>query len=56
MDGAGTLLFTGTLKYGSASFSTSSLSKGIHSITVVYSGDTNYIGSSTSVLTQVVNR
>jgi hypothetical protein len=43
-DGA-TLLGTGTVSGGTASFSTSSLSAGNHSITAVYSGDGNFNGS-----------
>ena len=40
---------------GSASFSTSSLTNGDHSITAVYSGDSNYYGSTSSPLIQTVN-
>ena len=54
-DGA-TALGTRTLTAGSASLSTSSLSVGnSHSITVVYNGDTNYTGSTSSTTTQTVN-
>ncbi len=53
-DGA-TLLGTGTLSSGSASFSTSSLSVASHSITAVYAGDSSFTGSTSSATTQVVN-
>ena len=43
-----------TLSGGTASFTTSSLSVGTHSIKVVYSGDSNFKTSTSSVLTQVV--
>lgn len=41
---------------GVAKFSTSSLSVGIHSITAAYSGTTNYNPSTSSSLTQTVNK
>lgn len=41
---------------GVAKFSTSSLSVGIHSITAAYSGTTNYNPSTSSPLTQTVNK
>jgi uncharacterized protein YjdB len=53
-DGA-TTLGSGSLSSGSATFTTSSLAAGTHSITAVYGGDSNYSGSTSSVLTQVVN-
>jgi hypothetical protein len=53
-DGAITLA-TATLSGGSASFTTSSLSVGTHKITVAYSGDSNFVGSTSPVLKQVVN-
>lgn len=40
---------------GQATFSTSSLARGSHSITVVYGGSTNSNGSTSPVLTQTVN-
>jgi hypothetical protein len=43
-----TLLGSGTLVGGVATFTTSLLSTGSDSITAVYSGDTNFLGSSTS--------
>jgi hypothetical protein len=41
---------------GQATFTTSSLSVATHSITVVYSGDTNYLASTSGALSQVVNK
>jgi beta-glucanase (GH16 family) len=41
---------------GSATFSTSSLAVGPHSITADYSGDANFVGSSGSLPTQTVNQ
>ena len=49
-----TTLGTGTLSGGAAVFSTSSLAVGTHSITAVYGGDSNYIGSTSSALIQNV--
>ena len=59
LDG-GSSLGTGTLVSGpssssKATFSTSSLSAGSHSITAQYGGDTNFSGSTSQPLTQVVN-
>ncbi len=54
-DGASTL-GTGTLSGGMASIMVSNLAVGTHSITAVYGGDTNFNGSGSSVLSQVVNR
>jgi hypothetical protein len=53
MDGS-TSLGTGTLSGGVASFTTSSLAVGSHSITAVYGGDNNYVGSTSPVLTQSI--
>jgi hypothetical protein len=53
-DGAATL-GTGNLSSGSASFMTSGLSAGSHSITAVYAGDSNFVGSTSAPLIQVVN-
>ncbi len=51
-----TALATGTLDAsGRATFSTSSLSVGNHSITAVYGGNTNYRASASTKLTQKVN-
>jgi hypothetical protein len=49
-----TTLGTGTLNAGQATYSTSGLSAGSHSITAVYSGDANFLGSTSSVFTQTV--
>jgi hypothetical protein len=52
-DGA-TTLGTGTLNpSGQATFSTSSLSAGSHSITAEYGGDSNFNGSISAVFTQI---
>ncbi|HEV2489577.1 MAG TPA: Ig-like domain-containing protein [Candidatus Acidoferrales bacterium] len=53
-DGA-TTLATKTLSSGKATFATTTLAKGSHSITVVYGGNANFTGSTSSVLTQTVN-
>jgi hypothetical protein len=52
MDGA-TILGSGTLSGGIATYAASALNAGSHSITAQYSGDTNY-SASTNTLTQVV--
>jgi hypothetical protein len=53
----GTTLGTGTLNSsGQATFATSSLAVGSHSITAVYGGDSNHLGSTSPVLTQTVNQ
>jgi hypothetical protein len=54
-DGA-TLLGTGTLSGGVAAFSTSNLAVGNHTITATYSGDSNFIASTSNTLTQTVNK
>ena len=41
---------------GHATLTTSSLAVGSHSISAVYSGDSNFVGSTSAVLTQVVNK
>ncbi len=54
-DGA-TTLGTGTLNgSGMATYSTTALAQGSHTITAQYSGDTVYGGSASPVVTQVVN-
>jgi hypothetical protein len=53
-EGAATLA-TGTLTGGKATFTTSKLAKGTHSITAGYGGSTNYLPSTSSVLKQTVN-
>jgi hypothetical protein len=56
MDGA-TTLGTGPLNgSGIATFTTSTLSMGSHSITAVYGGDTNFVTSTSSALSQTVNQ
>jgi len=52
-DGA-TLLNTATLSVGSASYATTSLSVGVHSLTATYSGDANFTGSTSSATTVTV--
>jgi Bacterial Ig-like domain (group 3)/FG-GAP-like repeat len=54
LDGA-TSLGTGTLAGGVATFATSTLAAGSHSITAQYGGDVNYAGSTSAVVTQTVN-
>lgn len=54
MDGT-TTIGTDTLKNGSATYTMSSLGVGTHSISAVYSGDSNFSSSTSSVLTQTVN-
>jgi YD repeat-containing protein len=55
LDGS-TTLGTASLSSGSASFSTSTLAVGTHSITVSYAGDGNDLSSTSSALSQVVNK
>jgi hypothetical protein len=55
LDGS-TTLGSGTLNgSGQAAFTTSSLTAGSHSISAVYSSDTNYAASTSATLTEVVN-
>ena len=54
MDSA-TSLGPGTLSGGVATLSTSSLAVGGHTISVVYGGDSNFMGSTSSGVTQTVN-
>ncbi len=49
-----TVLGTGTLSNGSASFTTAALAHGPHSITAVYGGDGSYTGSTSAALSQSV--
>ena len=51
-----TSLGTATLVSGQAAFSTSLLAAGPHSITAVYSGDTNFLLSTSSALSQTVQQ
>ena len=53
-DGAATL-GSGVLASGKATFTTSNLAAGSHSITATYSGDTNFTGSNSGPITQTVN-
>ena len=50
-----TSLGTGTLSNGTATFSTSSLGAGGHSITAIYGGNASYGGSTSTGLAQTVN-
>ncbi len=50
-----TALGTGTLTAQVATFATSTLAPGTHSITAVYGGDANNAGSTSAVLTQTIN-
>lgn len=52
----GTMLGSAPLSGGRATFSTSTLSAGTHSITAVYSGDTNFTGSTSLALVQTVSQ
>jgi len=51
-----TLLGTGALSGGSASFTTSALSAGAHGIRAVYGGDSNFLASTSIVVKQVVDK
>jgi len=55
MDGA-TTLGTGTVSGNLATYSSSALAVGTHSITAVYSGDSTYGGSTSATFSQVVNK
>jgi hypothetical protein len=50
-----TVLGTGTLSGGSASFTTSTLLVGTNVVTAVYAGDSNFAGSTSKAVKQVVN-
>jgi hypothetical protein len=50
-----TTLGTGSLAAGKATLQTAKLAKGTHSITAVYGGNTNYLGSKSPALKQTVN-
>jgi len=52
----GTLLGTGALSGGWASFTTSTLNAGTTSITAIYGGDWNYVGSTSKAVKQVVGK
>jgi hypothetical protein len=51
-----TVLGTGTLTSGSASFTTSTLPVGTSYIKAVYGGDSNFAGSTSKAVSQVVNK
>ncbi len=51
-----TTIGTATLGHGSGTYTTSSLSAGSHSLTAVYGGNSNYATSTSSTLTQTVNK
>lgn len=55
LDGS-TTLGTGTVTAGVASYSTSALTAGSHSITAQYAGDSNYSASTSNILTETVNK
>src|SRR5262249_41980859 len=52
---ADTSIASGTLSGGTATFSTSSLAVGMHTITASYDGDANFSASTSSAITQTVN-
>jgi len=52
----GSTMGTATLSSGKATFTISTLSVGTHSITAVYGGDSNYVGSTSSPVSQVVDK
>jgi len=54
-DGSNTL-GTGTIASGQATFSTGALGVGSHSITAIYAGDTSFVTSSSTAVSQVVNQ
>src|SRR6266513_2047911 len=49
-------LGTGTLSGGTATFTTSGLGTGAHSITAIYGGDANFAGSTSPLLTQTIGK
>jgi hypothetical protein len=51
-----TVLGTGTLSGGSASFTTSTLKVGTMSVKAVYGGDSNFAGSTSKAVKQVVEK
>jgi hypothetical protein len=56
MDGSIQLASVAIDGNGAAAFSTSALVGGAHTITAVYSGDANFTGSTSTALTQTVNK
>ncbi len=53
---SGVSLSTNTLSAGAASFATTNLVSTTHLLTAVYSGDSNFVGVTSGVLTQVVSQ
>jgi hypothetical protein len=51
-----TVLGTGTLSGGSATFTTSALKVGTTTVTAVYGGDSSFSGSTSNKVKQVVNK
>ncbi|MFZ0683902.1 MAG: Ig-like domain-containing protein, partial [Terriglobales bacterium] len=51
-----TVLGTGTLSAGTATFTTSKLKVGTTSVTAVYAGDASYAGSTSNTIEQVVEK
>jgi len=51
----GTVFGSGTLVSGKVTFSTSILTRGTHSITTVYAGSVDHLGSTSGALMQTVN-
>jgi hypothetical protein len=49
-----TLLGSGTLTSGVAAYTTASLAAGLHSITAVYSGDSNYVTGISAVMAETI--
>jgi hypothetical protein len=54
-DGA-TIIGTGTLSSGTATFTLNSLGAGMHSITASYGGDSNYLSAVSAAVSQVVTK
>lgn len=54
LDGS-TVIGTGTVSSGVATFATTALAQGTHAISASYSGDTNYASASSAPLTETVN-
>ena len=54
MDGS-TVIGTATLVNGQATLTISTLSKGKHKITAVYSGDGDFLGSTSAALTETIS-
>jgi hypothetical protein len=55
LDGT-TSLGTGTLSSGSTTFKTSSLAAGVHSVTISYGGDSSFNASTSTALSQTVDK